>query len=487
MGRAPFVGIHVRSDARRIGAAELVEAVVREHAAGRLPAGSRLPPVRVLEQQYGLSKNTAQVAYDELVARGVAVAREREGVFIAEPPAAARRGDDLRGDLRADVDDAAAPPLPQLRPPPVMGTGAPRGGLAMGNVFIDPDLLPAERLAECTRAVLRQPGLANIYDPQGYPPLRRAIAARLAARGIDVDADSIIVTTGSQQALDLVARSLEIRRVAIETPVYAYAKLLFESLGLQLTGLPLDPFAGLDLAAWDRALAAGRPGLLYAISSFHNPTGYSYTTGELMAVLELARRHQVAILEDDWGSDMLSGSEYRPMLRLLGGEHVLYVNSFTKKLLPSMRVGFLAAHPSLVPSLLAAKRLATLGNVWLSEAVVAEFLERGYYDGHLAALQQELDARYRACLAALDELMPPGVRWTRPGGGPTLWLEVPRTIDLDELERRLARREVWIDNRTAAFLGVPHLHGFRIGFAWLPSERLRGGLEIIADTLRALL
>lgn len=475
MSRAPYVALHVRAEGRRIGAAELVAAVVREHAAGRLPGGSRLPPVRVLEQQYGLSKNTAQVAYDELVARGLAVTREREGVFVAEPG----------GPVRAPAV-VASPPLPRLRPAPAMGTGAPRDGLAMGNVFIDPELLPSEKLAECTRAVLRQPGLATIYDAQGYLPLRRAIAARLVARGLDVDAGQVIVTTGSQQALDLVARALEIRRVGLETPVYAYAKLLFESLGLQLTGLPVEPFAGLDLEAWDRALAVGRPGLLYAISSFHNPTGYSYTTGELMGVLELARRYDVAIVEDDWGSDMLSGSEYRPSLRQLGGDHVLYVNSFTKKLLPSMRVGFLVAHPSLVPSLLATKRLSTLGNVWLSEAVIAEFLERGYYDGHLTALQRELDARYQACLTALDELMPASVRWTRPGGGPTLWLEVPRSIDLGALERALAERQVWIDNRTAAFLGQPHLHGFRIGFAWQPSDRLRTGLELIAETLRAL-
>lgn len=475
MARPPHVALHVRPASRRVGSADLVDAVVREHAAGRLPPGSRLPPVRVLEQQYGLSKNTAQVAYDELVARGLAVTREREGVFIADAPAGARA-----------EPPVLVPPLPRLRPPPVMGTGAPHGGLALGNVFIDPELLPTEKLAECARAVLRQPGIANIYDAQGHPPLRRAIAARLAARGIDADPDSIIITTGSQQALDIVARALEIRRVAIETPVYAYAKLLFEALGLQLTGLPLDPFTGIDLDVWDRALAGGRPGLLYAISSFHNPTGYSYSTGDLVGVLELARRYDVPILEDDWGSDMLSGSEYRPMLRLLGGDHVLYVNSFTKKLLPSMRVGFVVAHPSLVPSLLAQKRLSTLGNVWLSEAVVAEFLERGYYDTHLATLQAELDARYRACLLALDELMPPTVRWTRPGGGPTLWLELPRHVSLPALTATLASHGIHIDNRTAAFLGTPHLHGFRIGFAWHPPDRLRGALELLADLLRPL-
>jgi len=369
----------------------------------------------------------------------------------------------------------------------VPGPGPRRGGISVGPVFIDPALLPGERLAECARAVLREPGLAAFYDPQGHAPLREQIAARLTARGMPASPDEIVVTTGSQQALDIVARALEVRRVAIETPVYAYARYLFETLGLQLTGLRLDPFEGLDLAAWDRALAAARPGLVYAITSFHNPTGYSYTTREMVGLLELCARHEVAVLEDDWGSDMLSGGEYRPTLRMLGGDHVVYVNSFTKKLLPSLRVGFVVAHRDLVPSLVAMKRLSTLGNVWLSEAVVAEFLARGYYDGHLAAVQRELDARYGACLDALAELMPDGVRWTTPGGGPTLWLELPRSIDLGELEARLAARDVSIERQNAAFLGEPHLNGFRVSYAFHPPDRLRAGLAILADELRAML
>ena len=115
MTRAPYVSFRVTPSGRRANAADIVAAVEREIAAGGLPTGSRLPPVRVLEQQLGLSKNTAQVAYDELVARGIAVTREREGVFIAEPPAG----------VVAAAPTALAPPLPRLRPPPVMGTGAP--------------------------------------------------------------------------------------------------------------------------------------------------------------------------------------------------------------------------------------------------------------------------------------------------------------------------------------------------------------------------
>lgn len=471
--RPPYVSFSVRARGRRPGSGDIVESVLAELARGALPAGSRLPPVRVLEQQLGISKNTVQVAYDELMARGAVETREREGVFVAAGAA-----------LRTPAP-VASPPLPVLRPAPEMPPGAPRGvGTNLSAVFIDPELLPQERIAECARSVLRNPGMAAHYDPQGYRPLREAIASRLQARAIDVEPDEVVITTGSQQALDVVARALEVRRLGVENPVYPYARMLFENLGLSLTPLRLDPFAGIDLEQWEKQLAASRPGLVYAISAFHNPTGYSYASHELTGLLELAERHQFALLEDDWGSDMLSGSEYRPMLRMLGGKNVLYVNSFTKKVLPSLRIGYLVAHRSLVPSLVAMKRISTLGAAWLSEAILAEFLTRGYYDSHVETMQRATDARYQACLAALEELMPDGVRWTTPGGGPSLWLELPRSVDLDAVVARLARDQVWVDPSTAAFLAEPHLHGIRIGYAYLAEPQLRRALELLAAAMK---
>jgi DNA-binding transcriptional MocR family regulator len=473
MTRSPYIGLHVAAPNRRATAADIVASVQREIESGSLPAGSRLPPVRALEKQLGLSKNTAQAAYDELVARGLVEARERAGVFV------------LSASRFVSPGTIIAAPHPAFVPPPISRPDlAPKGVTQLSTVFIDPDLLPTDRIAECARSVLRE-RMPSHYDAQGYRPLRESIAKRLQARGLDVEADEIVITTGSQQSLDIVARSLAVRRVACESPVYAYAKLLFESLGHELVGLHLDPFGGIDLAAWDRALAQ-KPSLAYLIPSFHNPTGYSYTSAELRGVLELCVKHGVAILEDDWGSDMLSDGEYRPMLRMLGGKDVLYVNSFTKKLLPSLRVGFVAAAPSLVPTLVAMKRLSTLGNAWLTEAIVAEFLDRGYYDTHLQALQRALDARYAACLASLDELMPDGVRWTHPGGGPTLWLELPRTVDLPALEAHLARRGIQISNAAAAYVGPAHLHGFRVAYAYLPEDEMRRALTIVADALRDL-
>jgi GntR family transcriptional regulator/MocR family aminotransferase len=452
-----------------------VAALEDEIAAGRLPAGCRLPPVRVLERQLGLSKNTVQAAYDELCARGRLEARPREGVFVAEPASPC-----------PVAPAVSAAPAPRLRPVPPLFRRAPAdGAIALSTVLIDPELLPRERIAECFRSVLRAPGLPALYDFQGHRPLREALARRLRARGMEIDHEQIVVTIGSQQALDVVARALESRRIAVEDPVYPHARELFQTHGLALTPLPLDPFAGLDFDAWESAIARDRPALLYAVTSYQNPTGYSYTTHELERVLAIAQRHDVALFEDDWGSDMLSGSEYRPGLRLLGGDAVLYANSFTKKLLPSLRVGFVAARADLVPALVAAKRLSTLGSPPLVEAAVAEFLDRGYYDTHLAALQEALDHRYERCLELLRALMPEDVRWTTPGGGPTLWLELPRRIALPRLRDALAARGVFVEDASAAFAAphAPHLNGFRVSYAYLPEPTLERALAILADEL----
>jgi 2-aminoadipate transaminase len=313
--------------------------------------------------------------------------------------------------------------------------------------------------------------------------LRELIAERLRSRGISAEADHVVVTTGSQQALDIVARSLTRKVIAIEDPVYQHARSLFRSLGNQLVPLRLDPFGPIDEAAWQERLIGSRPGLFYSITSFHNPTGRSYSTTELAFILELAAELGFGLLEDDWGSDMLSCNEYRPTLRALGGDAVLYVNSFTKKLLPSLRLGFVVADEGNVPSLVAAKRLSTLGNATLIEATLAEFLDRGYYDTHLCAVQAALDERYHACLQALRELMPEGVRWTTPGGGPTLWLELPRSVDLRSLRERLRSRKITIEPMSAAFDAEPHLHGFPVGYAALTPETMRRSLEALAMEL----
>ena len=438
-------------------------------------AGYRLPPVRVLAHQLSVSKNTVQAAYDELVARGLVENRERVGLFVAslDGPAFARKAERIHAPDPDFLDGEKIRPRQNRQ-------------FNLSNVFIDEALLPIDRLAGSFRSMSQSGRLPTQYDLFGYAPLREKIAERLNQRGIEAKADQIVITVGSQMALDLAFRALKRKAVGVESPSYYGSKLRLVEEEFQVAQLPIDPFEGLDLDLWEKRIREISPALLNLVPNFQNPTGYTYSTSEREAILRLASRHGFAILEDDWGSDMMSYSEFSPCFRARGGDSVLYVNSFTKKLLPSLRLGYVVGNEKTVQSLARIKSYNTLGNPTIVEMAMFDFLDRGYYDAHLKSLQEAVDRRYRACLQALSELMPEEVRWTKPGGGPSLWVELPRRVDLDELSRRLGKRDIGIKH-SKHFAGGSSAHGFRLGYAAHGEERLKDSLGVLAETLSELM
>lgn len=480
MANQPYLRLNLVSatPGRLTSAAELSAAIGQQLRQERVAAGCRLPPVRVLAHQLGISKNTVQSAYDELVAQGRVESRARLGLFVAvadSPPP-------VRADRSVPVPELIASPLSRPQAQANRGTAA---LINISSVFIDPELLPKSRIAACFRSVLKQPGWPTpYYEAQGFRPLREKIAERLKKRGIQAEAAHIVTTVGSQQALDLVCRSLARKKVGLENPAYGLGMQLMKMSGVSPVGLPLDPFAGPDLKVWRSQLRRHRPSLVFLTTNFHNPTGYSYSSAELDQILGLSQEFGFGILEDDWGSDMLSFSEFKPSLRARGGDHVFYANSFTKKLLPSLRLGYLAGNALTTPLLTQIKTLSCLGLSPIIEAVLFEFLDRGYYDAHLKMLQAELDQRYRSCLEALRQAMPEEVKWTTPGGGPGVWVEVPKRVNLDRLQASMAGKGYLLGTMNDWFFGPPHLNGFRLGYALLPQRVMHTGIEVLAELLR---
>lgn len=476
----PYVRIHFKSDDQQKWTSDTIgKAIAQEIKSGRTPAGARLPPVRLIQHQLGVAKQTVARAYEELRARGLVVNKPRLGYYAAA----------IKQNNSAGVKPQFAPAIKTIQAffPPLVRTAQKTAleEIYLGSVFIDKDLLPLTQIQKCFKSVLTTPGLHYMYDNQGFEPLRKVISKRLQARGIPAEAEHIVITTGSQQALDIAVRGLVKKSIATENPAYGVGKLLFEMNQMEVAGLPIDPFEGINLKNWEQIISAKRPAALYLTSNFQNPTGYSYTSSEIASILDLAQKYDFGIIEDDWGSDMLSFSEFRTPIRALAGDNVLYLNSFTKKLLPSLRIGYVIGNEHNIAALLAAKRVSTLGGPTLIEAALFEFLDRGYFDQHLKKLQTALDEKYRRCLELLKALMPDSVRWTQPGGGPILWLEIPKQVNLQELARATSKKRVFLDMRTQDwFFGTPHLHGTKIGFAQNSLPKLQKGLEVLANEIR---
>ncbi len=462
MARAPYVALHVAPTGRRATAADIVASVQREIASGALPAGSRLPPVRALEAQLGLSKNTAQAAYDELDARGLIEAREREGVFV------------LASEGVAALSPVAPVPLPSLVPQPMSrNEQAPIGMFALSTVFIDPALLPTERIADCARSVLRERMPAH-YDVQGYRPLREAIAKRLDARGLDVawPRRRVVITDGprSNRSISSRARSRSVASRSRRRCTRTRSASCSSRSATRSSGLHLDPFKGLDLAQWgierhcDQAVAR-----VIWISELSQPDRL------LVHERGIARRRL----------DLSQQARCRDPRRRLGLRHAVgrRVSADAARARRQARAVRQLVHEE--AAAIAARGLRrrasrARADVGRNETALDAGATRGSpkRSSPSFSIAATTTRTWRSCkkrstratphaLAALDELMLDDVRWTRPGGGPTLWLELPKRVDF-------VARSAWPQARRARVQlpprrspGPAHLHGFRLAYAYL--------------------
>lgn len=368
---------------------------------GRLRPGQPLPASRVLAEQLGVSRNTVVLAYDRLLSEGYLETRRGRGTFVS----AAVPEQTLRiAAAAADRLEGEARPIP--RRPPVRAFRAqavvdPHRGRLFADFWLgrpDPGLFPLRLWRSLVLDHLAQTsvGLAEYGDPAGLPDLRRAIAERLGpTRGITVDPDQVIVTGGSQEALNVIARLLvdEGTPVVIENPTYQGAAFVFESYGARLVPVPVDA-EGIDVDALPREPAA----LLYVTPSHQYPLGFTLSRERRLRLLDWARRTGARIVEDDYDSDFRY--EGSPLIALKGLDQrgtVIYIGTFSKSLGAGLRLGFLVVPPDLASPAATVKALLDNGRPWMEQAVLAAFLRSDSFDHHLRRIRQCYRSR-RDCL-----------------------------------------------------------------------------------------
>jgi GntR family transcriptional regulator/MocR family aminotransferase len=465
---------------------QIARAIADDVRRGRLRPGDALPGSRSLARSLGVHRNTVLAAYRELDAEGWITSEPAGGTFVstALPDPRPRAVIATRAAVPERLGFALAP-APEWPPSP---RPYPRGALPLSDGSPDLRLVPTAELARAYRRVLRARGreVLGYGDPAGHPRLRAALAEMLSAlRGVAAAPESLLVTRGSQQAIDLVARALLAPGdvVAVEALGYRPAWAALAASGARLVPLPVDD-EGLRVEALRELCAKGPVRALYVTPHHQYPTTATLAPGRRIELLAFARAQKIAILEDDY--DFEFHFEGRPILPLAsadGAGVVVYIGTLSKILAPGLRIGFVVAPPPLVERLAGLRRFCDRQGDLAVELAVAELLEEGEVQRHARRVKRVYAGRRAALAAALRAQLDGALSFTLPAGGMALWVRVAESIDVDAwAERAVERGVVFYPGQRYAFDGRARPFT-RLTFALLDEGELREGVRRLAAAL----
>lgn len=485
--------IPIERKAREPVAAQIVTYLRRAIEAGRLQPGAKLEPIRVLAKELGLNRETVATAYRELEVLGLTEATVGRGTFVLGPAEATR----LRV-AAASVDERPFEPvfaraIEAARASAVARVDytAPAGAVHFERLIPDATLYPHDAFRRALNRALGKggPALFDYGDPRGHDGLRRALVERMAHSGIEADVDDVVITAGATQGFAIAARLFcdAGDAVVVESPTYPWAFATLAALGVRAAPVPFAA-DGLDLDRLDATLARGGVRLIYTMPSFHNPTGFSTGLAHRKRLLEIAGRHGVPILEDDFEKDLRVRGRGAPPLRALDRRGlVAYLGTFSKTLFPAARVGWLFLPRAMAAPAVLAKRTMDLTTSSLLQAGLARFVAEGSYERHLRRSRAELATRLSAAESALAKHLPEGASFTRPEGGFLIWVTLPDPIDTSALLVEAKRTGVvyapgelyYPDGRRSASL--------RISVAQTPAPEIERGIRLLGEVARAAL
>ena len=463
--------------------------------AGRLPRGAHLPSTRALASELGISRTTTALAYDQLLMEGYLETRVGRGTIVSQelpdrlvarsrPRGVTAPGETPRPDPAQPVmPDPGLNAIPHLERIEGSGSRAFIAGQPPLDLF--PYALWARLIARRARQSL--PAHAGYQPPAGYAPLREAIATHIGiTRGVRCTADQIIITSGTQGALDLATRTLLAPGDAawLEEPGYFGARGAILAAGGRLVPVPVDE-AGIDVEAGRQRAPHAR--LVYVTPSHQFPTGVTMSLGRRLALLDWARGASAWVVEDDYDSEYRYGG--RPLEALHGLDQagrVLYIGSFSKVLFPSLRLGYIVAPPTVVETLLRARRFMDMHPPILEQMALADFLHEGHYVRHLRRMRQQIQRRrdclHRELCRHLDGVLEVSV----PEAGLELvgWLRDGKD---DQRASALADSAgITAIAISRLYLEPPARKGLLMGFAGIDEAEIQRGVRVLTDALAAL-
>jgi GntR family transcriptional regulator/MocR family aminotransferase len=461
---------------------QIAEGIRAAVAAGRLEPGRRLPATRHLALELGVNRNTVVAAYDHLASQGFVQSHTGRGTFVvspASPTAPPELGDETWfSSFSRAVGGAGLGGLQSI-----YRLMLDTEGISLVGSYPTPELMPAEAFSRAMQAALRAAGPDVLgYGPTaGHLPLRRTIANAMRKNGSPVGATNLLITNGAQQALELVFRSFVDPgdAVVIEEPTYSGALSVLSTLGARVVGVPLDD-EGIRPDLLAVALERHRPRLLYVQPTFHNPTTRVMSQARRRELLDLTARHRCPVVEDDWAGDLRFEGDDLPTLHALdGGRHVIYLSTFSKKLMPGLRIGWVAAPTPVLERLVELKRVQDCGTSPLLQAALDRFIRDGELKRHLERVRPAYRERRDRMMQALERHFPAEARFSRPSGGLFVWVVLPSGFDGQELFAAGRRSGVLYSRGELFHSDGGGRNALRIAYSAAPPEQIERGIETL--------
>lgn len=395
---------------------------------GVLGPGQRVPSVRYASQTHGVSPSTVFQAYYLLERRGLIRARPRSGYFVnahaprpfSEPQALAPVSESTQVDVSALVFSI----LDSIKDPHTV---------PFGSAFPSPELFPLQRLSRSLASASRamDPRMVVTDLSPGNPQLRRQIALRYMVGGLMLPMEELLITNGALEALNLCLQAVTEPGdlVAIEAPAFYACLQVLERLKLKAVEIPVHPREGMDLGVLAQTLEKHPVKAVWCMTNFQNPVGASMPEAKKQELVELLRRHQVPLIEDDVYAELYYSQQApKPAKAFDTDGLVMHCGSFAKSLAPGYRIGWVAAG-RFAQKIERLKLMTSLCASMPAQAAIADYLQHGGYDRHLRKLRYALEGQQLSMLAAIARHFPAQTRVSHPSGGYFLWLELPEQMD----------------------------------------------------------
>ncbi|SDP91616.1 transcriptional regulator, GntR family [Rhodoferax sp. OV413] len=466
---------------------QLAELLAADIRSGQRAPGSRLPSIRTLTAQHGISPSTAFQAYYRLEEKGLVRARQRSGYYVtgavALPPMATARAAPAPARVAAKVDISELVFA-------VLGAAQQRDIAPLGSAFPSPELFPLPRLAKSLAASARraQPWESVQHLPQGSASLRQQIALRYLGMGLAQPAEELVVTSGALEALNLclsaVAQPGDL--IAVESPGFYASLQALERLKMRALEIPVHPQHGLDLDALEQALKRHPVKACWLMTTFQNPTGASLSAASKERLVALLASRQIPLIEDDVYGELYFGSQAPLPAKAFDRQGlVMHCSSFSKTLAPGYRVGWVAPG-RFGPAIERLKLMTTLSASQPAQAALADYLQHGGYDKHLRRLRHTLESQQAQLLAALGRYFPVDIKVVQPSGGYFLWVEFAPGFDTLALHQRALAQGISIAPGPMFSARQGWRHSIRLNYGHPWTEQLEAAMATLGQLAKDL-